>query len=348
MKKNILNLLTLVLVFSACGKKGPLVLEPEKLPLAAVGLQVRQIGNQVELNWKFPTLLSDKKSHFQFALCRGVTIYHAAKPLIPESFQKKSEVLARPKISEISDRGDGAYSFALPIKAKLLKDKEHAFALTYQYGHSRSALSSIEKITTRTPPRAIQDLKLGRENKVVVLNWSRPQTDSENQPLAAIAGYTVYRRIHSGKIPGAFRAINTKTVAGEYFEDRDTGTDGEYEYQVASQLTERIESAPSNQVKISIKDTFPPDVPANLVAFTAKDHIFLTWEAVHDNDLDHYIVYRRSAKEEDFKPLAASVTENFFRDMQIVKGQIYVYAVAAVDKKGNESEASRPVRQLFE
>jgi len=101
-------------------------------------------------------------------------------------------------------------------------------------------------------------------------------------------------------------------------------------------------------VKISIKDTFPPDVPANLVAFTAKDHIFLTWEAVHDNDLDHYIVYRRSAKEEDFKPLAASVTENFFRDMQIVKGQIYVYAVAAVDKKGNESEASRPVRQLFE
>ena len=348
MKKNILNLLALTLVFTFCGKKGPLVLEPEKLPLAAADLQVRQIGNQVELKWKFPALLSDKKTPFQLTLCRGVTIYHAAKLISPEAFLKKSELLARPKISEISDRGDGTYSFALPFKAKLLKDKEHAFALAYQYGRSRSTMSSIEKITTRTPSRAIQDLKLDREGKVVVLNWSRPQTDSEDQPLSAIAGYTVYRRIHLGKNPGAFRAINSKTVAGEYYEDHDTGADGEYEYQVASLLSERIESAPSNQVKIRIQDTFPPDVPANLVAFTAKDHIFLTWEAVRDRDLDHYIVYRKSSKEEDFKLLAASVTENFYRDKQIVKGQLYLYAVAAVDKKGNESEASRPVRQLFE
>jgi predicted small lipoprotein YifL len=348
MKKNILTLLALTLVFSFCGKKGPLVLEPEKLPLAALDLQVRQIGNQVELNWKFPTLLSDKKTLFQLSQCRGIAIYHAAKPSSPESFLKKSELLAKPKISEISDRGDGVYSYTLPFKAKLLKDVEHAFALAYQYGRSRSALGPIEKITTRTPPRAIQDLKFGREGKVVVLNWSRPQTNSEDQPLTAIAGYTVYRRIHLGKNPGPFQAINSKTVAGEYYEDYDTGTDGEYEYQVASLLSEHIESAPSNPVKIRIQDTFPPDVPANLVVFTAKDHIFLTWEAVRDRDLNHYLVYRKSSKDEDFKILDAAVTENFYRDKQIVKGQLYIYAVTAVDNKGNESETSRLVRQLFE
>ncbi|MBE0664950.1 MAG: hypothetical protein IH584_03940, partial [Candidatus Aminicenantes bacterium] len=232
MKKNIMKLLTLILLFSYCGKKGPLVLEPEKLPLAVVSLQVRQIGNQIELSWKFPALLSDKKSPFQLILCRGVTIYHAAKPIIPEAFLKKSDQLAKPKISEIADRGDGTYSYALPFKAKLLKDREHSFALSYQYGRSRSALGSIAKITTHTPPRAIQDLKFGREGKVVVLNWSRPQTDSEDQPLGTLAGYTVYRRINQGKNQGVFRAINSKTVAGEYYEDYDTGTDGEYEYQV--------------------------------------------------------------------------------------------------------------------
>ena len=348
MKKNIMKLLTLILLFSYCGKKGPLVLEPEKLPLAAVGLQVRQIGNQIEFNWKFPTLLSDKKTPFQLALCRGITIYHGAKPIIPEAFLKKSELLAKPKISEISARVDGTNSYALPFKAKLLKDKEHSFALTYQYGRSRSALGSIVKITTRTPPRAILDLKFGREGKVVVLNWSRPQTDSEDQPLTAIAGYKVYRRIYQGKNPGAFHAINTKTLTGAYYEDYDTGTDGEYEYQVASILSERIESAPSNQVKIKIHDTFPPDIPANLVIFTANDHIFLTWEAVRDNDLDHYIVYRKLSKNEDFKLLDAAVSENFYRDRQIVKGQLYIYAIAAVDKKGNESETSPPVRQFFE
>jgi hypothetical protein len=32
----------------------------------------------------------------------------------------------------------------------------------------------------------------------------------------------------------------------------------------------------------------------------------------------------------------------------VVKGQMYIYIVVAVDKKGNESEPSRSVRQLFE
>ena len=117
MKKNILKLMTLIMFFSFCGKKGPLVLEPEKLPLAAVDLQVRQIGNQIELSWKFPALLSDKKSPFQLAQCRGVSIYHAAKPLVPETFLKKSELLAKPKISEITDRGNGTYSYALTFKS---------------------------------------------------------------------------------------------------------------------------------------------------------------------------------------------------------------------------------------
>ena len=338
----------MILLSSYCGKKGPLVLEPEKLPLAAVGLQVRQIGNQIELSWKFPALLSDKKSPFQLTFCRGVTIYHANKPIIPETFLKKSEQLAKPRISEITNRGNDTFSYALTFKYKLLKDKEHAFALTYQYGRSRSAMGSIAKITTSIPPRAIQDLKFGREGKVVVLNWSRPQTDSEDQPLGTLAGYTVYRRINTGKNPGVFQAINSKKLTGEYYEDYDTGSDGEYEYQVASLLSERIESAPSNQVKIRIHDTFPPDIPANLVIFTAKDHIFLTWEAVRDRDLSHYIVYRKSARNEDFKILDAAVGENFYRDRQISKGQLYIYAIAAVDKKGNESDTSHPVRQLFE
>jgi len=343
-----MKLLTLILLFSYCGKKGPLVLEPEKLPLAAVGLQVRQIGNQIELSWKFPALLSDGKTSMLPAQVRNIYIYHLAKSFVPDTFLKKSELLVKAKISEISDRGDGTYSYARPFKAKLLKDREHSFALTYQYGRSRSALGSIEKIMTRTPPGAIQDLKFGREGKVVVLNWSRPQTDSENQPLSTLAGYTVYRRIRQGKNQGVFQAINSKTVIGEYYEDYDTGTDGEYEYQVTSILSERIESAPSNQVKTKVLDTFPPDIPANLVVFTAKDHIFLTWEAVRDRDLDHYIVYRKLSKNEDFKLLDAAVSENFYRDRQIVKGQLYIYAIAAVDIKGNKSETGPPVHQIFE
>jgi predicted small lipoprotein YifL len=348
MKKKLIVLPALILLLTACGKKGPLVLEPEKIPPPVSALELRQVGHAVELSWKLPALLSDKKTTLLAAQVRSVVVYHLAKPFNPDMFEKKSEILARFKAGEFSSRANGVFSCTVPFKAKLLADKEHAFALAYQYGRSHSALSAVEKITTRTPPEPIRDLKLGREGKVVTLSWSRPSVDSEGQPLPALAGYRISRRILQGKEPGAFVAINEKAVKGEYYEDRDTGVDGEYEYRVASLLDERVESAPSNAARMKIQDTFPPDVPANLVTFTAKDHVFLTWGAVRDRDLHHYIVYRKSPKEEEFKLLAAAVPENFFRDLQVAKGQTYVYTVAAVDDKGNESEPSRPARLLFE
>ncbi len=348
MKKNTVILSAAILLLAACGKKGPLVLEPEKRPQPVSGLELRQVGHEVELSWKFPALLSDKETPLVAAQVRSVAVHHLAKPFHPDTFEKKSEVLARFKPGEFSGRPGGVFACTVPFKAKLLKDKEHAFALSYQYGRSHSALSAVAKITTRTPPAPVRDLKLGREGKVVVLSWSRPPADSEGQPLPAVAGYRIFRRILQGRNPAAFAAINAKAVKGEYYEDRDTGVDGEYEYRVSSLLDERVESAPSNAVRMKIQDTFPPDVPVNLVAFTGKDHVFLTWEAVRDRDLHHYIVYRKSSKGEEFKPLDAAVTENLFRDRQVAKGQTYVYVVAAVDDKGNESEPSRPARLLFE
>jgi len=348
MKKNTIILAAALLLLPACGKKGPLVLEPEKIPPPVTALELRQVGNAVELSWKFPELLGDRKTPLLAAQVRSVAVLHLDKPFHPETFERKSELLARFKHSELSNRPDGIFACALPFRAKQLKDREHAFAVTYQYGRSRSALSAVEKITTRTPPAPIRDLKAGREGKVVVLSWSRPPVDSDGQPISAPAGYRVFRRIMQENEAAAFTAINAKAVKGEYYEDRDTGRDGEYEYQVASLLDARIESSPSNTARLNIQDTFPPDVPVNLVTFTATDHVFLTWEAVRDRDLHHYVVYRRSPRDDDFKILDAAVGENFFRDRQVAKGQIYIYAVAAVDTKGNESEPSRHARQQFE
>jgi hypothetical protein len=330
------------------GKKGPLVLEPEKQPPPVSALELRQVGEEIELSWKFPELLLDRKTPLLPAQVRSVSVLHLAKPFNPETFEKKSAVLARFKPVELRSRPGGIFACVLPFKAKQLKEKEHAFALAYQYGRTRSALSAVEKIATRMPPAPIRDLKAGREGKVVVLSWSRPPADSDGQPVSTLAGYRVFRRVLAEKEPAAFTAINAKAVKGEYYEDRDTGRDGEYEYQVSSLLDARIESTPSNVVRLTIQDTFPPDVPGNLVTFTARDHIFLTWEAVRDRDLHHYVIYRRSPRDDDFKILAASVAVNFFRDLQVAKGQTYIYAIAAVDNKGNESEPSRHARQQFE
>lgn len=356
MNRKFLSLLAIIWLPWSCGKKGPLVLAPELLPPALTQLELRQIGQEIELAWKYPALLSDQQTPLQKSQVRSVAVYHLDKPFSPGSFERKSKLLARPKAAEIAISGD-VHTFAVPFKAKMLKEREHAFAVAYYYGKTRSPLGVVEKIATRTPPEAVGDLKISRQGKIVVLKWEPSRADSEGQPLSAPPAYRVYRRITAAvaaargtpaKDAGAFIPVNAKPVQGEYYEDGDTGVDGDYEYRVSSVLREHIESTLSPIVKTNVQDTFPPDVPVNLVAFNASDHVFLTWGVVSDRDLDHYVVFRKALKEEEFKILDASMTENFYRDRQVVKGQMYVYAVAAVDRKGNESDPSRPAHHKFE
>jgi predicted small lipoprotein YifL len=352
MRKKIFTLFLLVLVFFSCGKKGPLVLEPENTPPAVENFQIRQIGGQIELSWKFPDLPGDKMEPFEIARVAKVYVYHAilqsAETPTNDIFMKKAELLAKLKGSEIKGRGQNTYSCRFSFKNKELQEKNHGFALNYFYGRKKSVPGPLQTLETLITPPPVQDLIISRQGKIVFLNWGKPVVQDKDQSIMPISGYHIYRRISSIDNERDFRLISSEPVLNEFFYDLDTGTDGEYEYQISSRLGKRVESAPSNVVKIKIQDTFPPDIPGNLVIFTAKDQIFLTWETVPDTDLAFYRVYRKFSDKEDFKLLADKVTDNFFRDKQIARGKLYIYAISAVDKKGNESELSLSGQQLFE
>jgi hypothetical protein len=351
MRNKILAIFLLVMVLYGCGKKGPLILEPKYVPLAVTNFQVGQIGSQIELAWKFPDLQGDKKGSFEIAWVSKVYVYHAI--LKPEEtppidiFIKKADLLAKLKAGEIKGLGQNSSSYLFSFNNKELQENIHGFALIYYYGGKKSASCQLQTLKTLLTPQPIQDLKVSRQGKIVILNWSKPAGQDKDKSAKPIIGYHVYRRISGVNGERDFRRISSATVINEFFNDLDTGTDGEYEYQVSSRLGERIESAPSNVVKIRIQDTFPPDIPGNLVIFTAKNQIFLTWEKVPDIDLACYRVYRKFSEKEDFKLLADEVADNFFRDKQVARGKLYIYAISAVDKKGNESDFSRSVQQLF-
>lgn len=376
MRNTIFSLFLLVIVFSSCGKKGPLVLEPEIVPPVVENFQVRQIGDQIELAWKFPDLLADKKGPFEIALVSKVYVYHtslnAEEFLSPEFFSKKAELLAKLKTSEIKSLGQNPASYRFSFNNSELQEKNHGFTMLYYYGRKKSVSSPLQTIKTLITPQAVQDLKVSRQGKIVILNWNKPAARDKDQSLMPInefivyinyffpfnhaqiqllmpiSSYRIYRRISVDKSEQNFQPIGSEPVLNEFYHDLDTGTDGEYEYQVSNRLSEQVESAPSNVVKIKIHDTFPPDIPDNLVIFTAKDQIFLTWETVPDADLAFYRLYRKFSEKEEFKLLADKVTDNFFRDKQVDRGKLYIYAISAVDKKNNESELSRSVQQLFE
>jgi fibronectin type 3 domain-containing protein/predicted small lipoprotein YifL len=352
MKKKLFFLFVLVAAFSSCGKKGPLVLEPKNTPPAVENFHARQIGGQIELAWNFPASLGDKREAFELSWVSKVTVYHEnlepgeAPPA--DAFIKKAGVLAKLKAEEIKGLSQNSPSCRFTFKNRDLLSKIHGFSVVYQYARKSSAPAAPLTLKTMLTPPPIQDLQASRQGKTVTLSWSRPAAADKERGLPEISGYHVYRRINGAGGETDFRLINAATVINEFFHDLDTGTDGEYEYQVSCRLDEHVENAPSNPVKVRIQDTFPPDIPGNLVSFTAKDQVFLTWEKVPDTDLAFYRVYRKSVEKEDFTLLADALSDNFFRDKQVVHGKTYIYAITAVDRKGNESDFSSPARQFFE
>jgi fibronectin type 3 domain-containing protein len=385
-KKGIILLTAFMLTLSLnCGKKGPLKLEPERLPKEALNLTISQVGDNIRLRWDFPGRLTDKKTELETEKITRIEVYYSEKEILGGKFRKKSTLLRKLQMNELIPYEDPMFirraetltasqkekqkklSFfvEIPFNIKDLNVKSHFFALRYLYGKKKSPLSDVAFIITQTPVKPIDDLEVTVENKVVKLKWGRPQSDVSGLPLGNIAGYKIFKKINAREAKKAketdetageppvepldepFRKINHTPVLSEYFEDVDTGTDGEYLYYISTVVSSDIESAPSPIVSVQITDIFPPDIPANLVSFKAVDHMFLTWRAVSDNDFSHYRVYRKSTEEGDFRLIADEVTTNQYKDRNVQTGTLYFYAVTAVDTKGNQSEYSNMVKEEF-
>ncbi|MCX6580473.1 MAG: fibronectin type III domain-containing protein [Candidatus Aminicenantes bacterium] len=362
-KKFIPVLITVMLVLSVnCGKKGPLKLEPEILPLVCENLALSQVGANIRLQWDFPKKLSDDKTNLEIEKITRVEIYYSGKDIPVGKFLKKSTLLRKLEKAEIaslsvlSAQSPLTFSVEIPFKIQDLNAKSHFFGLRYLYGKKKSPLSGLAAMVAQTPVKPIDDLQITRENKLIKLKWSKPQSDVSGMPIANIAGYKISRRIKppapssddAAKTAGElFRKINYNPVLNEYFADGDTGRDGEYQYYVSTMTANDIESGPSPIASVAVSDIYPPEIPANLVSFKGGDHLFLTWKAPGDSDLSHYRIYRKSTEEGEFTLLADQVTGNQYKDKDVKKGTLYFYVVTAVDNKGNESQYSTAAKEEF-
>lgn len=376
-KKMILTLTAVIAVlFFHCGKKGPLKLEPEILPKKVENFTVSQVGSSIRLMWDFPKLMADKKkTELVPENVSKIEVYYSTKEILGGKFRKKSKLLKKLTMANLTPYIDPflkkrleeltsvdrkkrerfTYYAEIPFDVKELNLKPHFFAVRYIYGRKKSPLSDVAFLQSQTPVKAIDDLKVTRENKLIKLEWTKPKEDVLGMPVPNIAGYLVFRRTIPKPEEGAeteqqestFERINKNNVLNEYYEDRDTGRDGEYQYYVSTLISSTIESAPSPPVSVTVTDIYPPDVPANLVCFKAADHMFLTWKPVADEDLSHYRVYRKAKGEDEIKLIEDNVTSPQYKDKNVQKGVLYIYTVTSVDTRGNESEHSDSAKEEF-
>jgi len=121
------------------------------------------------------------------------------------------------------------------------------------------------------------------------------------------------------------------------FDDKSAEYGNPWQYRVESvrQIGDHWqESDPSEAIRWTPKDTFPPAVPTGLAIITGTKTIELVWDRVTENDLAGYRVYRDGTMIAD-KLLTAS-----YSDKDVVAGKKYSYQVSAVDQAGNESAKS--------
>jgi hypothetical protein len=101
----------------------------------------------------------------------------------------------------------------------------------------------------------------------------------------------------------------------------------------------------SDPIRVDAADIFPPDVPTGLAAIATRtateSSIDLSWKPNTDEGLAGYAVYRREGDDpwQRISP-AEPVVGPAFHDSHVRPGQLYRYAVTALDLGGHESPRS--------
>jgi hypothetical protein len=104
-----------------------------------------------------------------------------------------------------------------------------------------------------------------------------------------------------------------------------------------------VESGPSNEACVEVRDVAAPATPAGLAVLPQEGGIELLWSPSAEPDLAGYRVYRTAPGGPPEKVAEVGSTRASWLDETARRGVVYRYAVTAVDQAGNESEPAEAV-----
>ena len=219
-------------------------------------------------------------------------------------------------------------------------------------GRAAGLSNQVQVPLARTLPPPT-DFQARVTSRGVVLNWKSEIPAQTEQPPAHYV-IRVYRRamngeqILVGEAPaGSEQSLTDTTIewekAYEYHADTVTMVDE------ANKPAIQVEGDDTPEVKLFADDVFPPAVPSGLQAVFSgpgqKPFIDLVWAPVTDIDLGGYNVYRADDGSAPVKLNPEPLKTSAYRDSDVARGKQYIYSVASVDVRGNESARSEPASE---
>lgn len=237
-----------------------------------------------------------------------------------------------------------------------------AYVVRTRLAKHDSDASNLIRIHILPAPQPIEDLHAQITRTAVELSWTPPSISPASATPPTSLRYQIYRR----EAPAGTSGSTELSVPGESqqpdlvgqsvapsYADTDFVFGHTYTYVVrcvAAYEDGSVESADSNLLNVTPRDTFAPATPQDLAATAAgandsvAAHVDLSWAINGETNLLGYNVYRSdTANSMGMRANAAPLMTPVFRDESVAPGKEYFYRVTAIDRAGNESMPSAQV-----
>ena len=316
------NLIILCLILASCGYVGDPLPPALKIPMPVTDLAVKQVGQSLLVSFTIPAKTMEGLELDKLGAIELKVGTSAAAPFNAEAWSRAA------KVTDATANEPGKVEAKIPVQDWANQEVVLGVRVANQKLRVSpwSNFATIKVVPALVPPpnfRAVASA-LG-----VDLDW----TDAAKRPGVE------WRLFRLG--PGEPQPTEMGTVAVAHFTDTGAVYDTTYKYTVIA-LEGQASSEMSEAVTITPVDSFAPVTPLGLSVLGGPTTNQLSWERNQEADLALYRVFR-SVGEGALVKVFESPTAASYRDSDIKSGQIYRYAVSAVDKKGNESPKSQAV-----
>jgi predicted small lipoprotein YifL len=332
----------------ACGRKGPLRPPVGREPQAVRNLTAHQRGVSVVLEWTNPERSLDGRPVGSLEAAEIWTMEvgqgQAVQGLKLKDFEPRARLgrrLAPREWRRVPGPSPGNpldARFVFPVGEDKFRPRVLAFSIRVLDGKKRFSEFcppvALHLGLCPLPPE-ILDARVFEDR--IEVAWGPPPANVDGSSPAAVSGYAVYRAQGRGEP----EKLTTSPTTALVYVDRNFSFGLPYTYFVracAAGTEPCVESDDSEAREILPRDIFPPDPPAAVIAVAGTGAISLSWQEGTEEDLAGYRVWRKEAGAAEFVLLTPDLLPgNSYTDASVEKGKVYVYAVSARDKEGNES-----------
>lgn len=346
-------LILLLLFFSGCGKKGPLLPPVKKIPKAAEAVRIHQKGSTAVLTWRNPTAYIDGSPLESLG---KIEIYAAQNPIeespsgIPEGLFREKARLLETILQDALDEYDypenpALQYFSYSFTPDDINKTVLAFSVkAYDHRGKASDFSSPVSLAPATVARSPKTPQAYTETEGVVLTWKAPDENINGTAPALVQGYNIYKKMEED---GHINRLNLNPVPEMEFRDTEIEWGQTYTYWIRAAVSDSSlypESEDSESVTVTPRDIFPPDPPEGLTALAGSDFVALSWREPRISDLQGYRIWRRKKGIEKYAVVTPEpIRETNYMDRTVESGIQYQYRITAMDTAGNESGRSEAV-----